>query len=214
MPYDVKKAERELYVPSRKPSIITVPAMQFVAVHGHGDPNDLHGDYQRALQQLYGISFTIKMSQKSKDPNDHIAGYEPYVVPPLEGLWWMPGDATPDFTNKSEFEWISMIRLPDFVTQTDFEHAREKYAHAHADVNVTAEYFKYDEGLCAQVMHIGPYDSEPATISALDDYIHENGYELDLTGSRRHHEIYLSDPRRCAPEKLRTVIRHPIRTAD
>lgn len=181
-----------------------------------GDPNDPHGEYQSALQLLYGISFTIKMSEKSKDSRDHIAGYVPYVVPPLEGLWWMGRNASEpvDYARKQDFQWISMIRLPEFVTADAFEHARGQFANKHPEADVSrAQLFEYDEGLCAQVMHVGPYDTEPATIAALDKFVGEHGYALDFSDARHHHEIYLSNPQRCAPDRLRTVIRHPVRMA-
>ena len=162
MPYDVKREQKNLYVPGKTPAIVEVPAMQFVAVRGAGDPNDPHGEYQSALQLLYGISFTIKMSEKSKDSRDHIAGYMPYVVPPLEGLWWMGRNASEpvDYARKQDFQWISMIRLPEFVTADAFEHARGLFANKHPEADVSrARLFEYDEGLCAQVMHVGPYDT-------------------------------------------------------
>ena len=216
MPYDVKREQKNLYVPGKTPAIVEVPAMQFVAVRGAGDPNDPHGEYQSALQLLYGISFTIKMSEKSKDSRDHIAGYMPYVVPPLEGLWWMGRNASApvDYARKQDFQWISMIRLPEFVTADAFEHARGLFANKHPEADVSrARLFEYDEGLCAQVMHVGPYDTEPATIAALDKFVGEHGYALDFSDARHHHEIYLSNPQRCAPDRLRTVIRHPVRMA-
>ena len=178
MPYDVKREQKNLYVPGKTPAIVEVPAMQFVAVRGAGDPNDPHGEYQSALQLLYGISFTIKMSEKSKDSRDHIAGYMPYVVPPLEGLGWMGRNASEpvDYARKQDFQWISMIRLPEFVTADAFEHARGLFANKHPEADVSrARLFEYDEGLCAQVMHVGPYDTEPATIAALAKFVGEHG---------------------------------------
>ena len=208
MPFDYKKEYKEFYLPPAQPSIIRIPPMHFVAVRGKGDPNAENGEYQHALGLLYGISFTLKMCEKA---GYTINGAFPYVVPPLEGLWWQEEQNGIDFAHKERFQWISMIRLPDFVTRADFEWAVAEATRKKKQDYSAAEYLSYDEGLCVQCMHLGPYDEEPATIQAMDDYAREQGYVLDLTSERLHHEIYLSDPRRCAPEKLRTVIRHPIR---
>lgn len=208
MPFDYKKELKEFYLPPAKPGLVTVPPMNFVAVRGEGDPNAEGGAYQQAIGMLYGISFTLKMCEKA---GYTIEGAFPYVVPPLEGLWWQDGRESIDFAHKERFQWISMIRLPDFITQDDFDWAVQEATRKKKQDYSKAEFLTYEEGLCVQCMHLGPYDLEPATISAMDAFAEEQGYALDLTETRRHHEIYLSDPRRCAPEKLRTVIRHPVR---
>ena len=182
--------------------------MNFVAVRGSGDPNAENGDYQRAMGMLYGISFTLKMCDKA---GYAMNGAFPYVVPPLEGLWWQDGQEEIDFSRKEHFRWISMIRLPDFVSRADFDWAVGEATRRKKQDFSAAEFLTYDEGLCVQCMHLGPYDNEPATIAAMDAYAREQGCEVDISDRRLHHEIYLSDPRRCAPEKLRTVIRHPVR---
>lgn len=208
MPFDYKKEYREFYLPPKKPTIVTVPQMNYLAVRGSGDPNAEGGEYKKSLELLYPIAFTIKMSQKGSRA---IEGYFDYVVPPLEGFWWQDGVSGVDFSHKEAFSFISVIRLPDFVTRSDFE-----WAIAEAELKKKAdfsrvEFFTYSEGLCVQCMHTGRYDDEPATIAAMHDFAAQNGYAIDITPSRMHHEIYLSDPRRCAPENLKTVIRHPIK---
>ena len=208
MPFDYKKEYKEFYLPPKKPQIITVPAMNFAAVQGKGDPNDPAGEYKAALELLYGIAFTIKMSYKGSHKMD---GYFEYVVPPLEGLWHQPGAEGVDFSNKETFIWTSMIRLPEFVTRAEFDWAvQEATAKKKKDFS-KVEFFTYDEGLCVQCMHIGPYDTEPETLRQLDAFAAEQGYCPDFSDTRFHHEIYLGDPRRTAPEKLKTVLRHPIR---
>lgn len=210
MAFDFKKEYKEFYLPPRKPGIITVPVMNFLAVRGSGDPNLEDGEYKQAINLLYGVAFTIKMSKMG----DHrIAGYFDYVVPPLEGFWWQDGVAGVDYARKADFQWISVIRLPDFVTRDEFtwaigEATRKKKADFSA-----VEYLTIDEGLCVQCMHVGPYDDEPATVELMHDFAAEEGFALDITPTRHHHEIYLSDARRVAPEKLKTVIRHPVRKA-
>ncbi len=208
MPFDYKKEYKAFYMPAKKPEIITIPAMNFIAVRGKGDPNVADGAYQTALGKLYAVAFTIKMSKMG----DHrIDGYFDYVVPPLEGLWRQEGAAEIDYAHKERFEWVSMIRLPDFVGEADFLWAvREAERKKEADFSCV-EFFSYDEGLCVQCMHVGPYDSEPATIENMTLYAQQQGYQTDISGMRQHHEIYLSDARRTAPARLRTVIRHPIR---
>lgn len=208
MTFDYKKEYKEFYLPPKKPEIVRVPAMNFVAVRGQGDPNTEGGAYQQAMQILYGVSFTIKMSYKgSRD----IEGYFPYVVPPLEGLWRQEGICGVDYSRKEDFQWISMIRLPEFVTEEVFQWAvREAEAKKKADFS-KAEFFSFEEGLCVQCMHIGPYDDEPATIEKMDSFAAEQGLAPDFSERRQHHEIYLGDPRRTKPERLRTVIRHPVR---
>lgn len=211
MPFDYKKEYKEFYLPPAKPALIEVPPMNFVAVRGYGNPNEENGEYQHAMGLLYGISFTLKMCDKA---GHSIEGAFPYVVPPLEGLWWQAGQERVDFAYKERFRWISMIRLPDFVTRADFDWAVQEATRKKKQDYSAAEFLNYDEGLCVQCMHVGPYDDEPATIQTMDAFAKEQGYVLDLSDTRRHHEIYLSDPRRCAPEKLRTVIRHPVRRGD
>lgn len=208
MAFDFKKEYKEFYMPPKKPSIVTVPEMNYIAVRGHGDPNQEDGEYKQSIGMLYGIAFTIKMSYKG----DHqMEGYFEYVVPPLEGFWWQEGIAGVDYSRKEEFNWISVIRLPDFVTKEDFEWAVEEATRKKKTDFSKVEFFTYDEGLCVQCMHIGPYDDEPATVELMHEFMEEQGFELDITEERMHHEIYLSDARKVAPEKLKTVIRHPIR---
>ena len=201
------RAWYETATPS-KPGIITVPSMNYIAVRGQGDPNAEEGEYKQSIGLLYGIAFTIKMSKKS----DHrIEGYFDYVVPPLEGFWWQDGVKGIDYARKENFNWISAIRLPDFVTKADFEWAiREARKKKKTDFS-KVEFLTYDEGLCVQCMHVGSYDDEPVTIAHMHEYMESQGYVLDITDKRMHHEIYLSDARKVAPEKRRTVIRHPIR---
>lgn len=216
MAFDVKKEYKDLYQPAATPSIIEVPRMRFVAVDGSGDPNEEGGDYQTALQLLYGVSFTIKMSRRSKDPAEHIEGYYDYVVPPLEGLWRMDtpgGDGTIDYSRKTDFQWTSMIRLPEFVTDEVFDACVARFAAKHPEADVSRVFLlDWTEGLVGQIIHKGPYDDEPATIATLDQHIAESGHRLDFDPANRrlHHEIYLGDPRKSKPENLRTVIRHPI----
>ena len=210
MAFDFKKEYREFYMPASKPSIVPVPAMNYIAVRGEGDPNAEDGAYKRAIGLLYGIAFTIKMSRKG----DHrIEGYFDYVVPPLEGFWWQDGVRGIDYARKEQFKWISVIRLPDFVTKADFDWAVAEAVRKKKTDFSCAEFFTYNEGLCVQCMHIGTYDQEPATVEQMHRYMEEQGYALDITDQRLHHEIYLSDARKVAPEKLKTVIRHPIRKA-
>ena len=211
MAFDYKKEYKKFYLPKRKPELVTIPPMNFIAVRGKGNPNEEGGAYKQSIGLLYGIAFTIKMSKMG----DHrIDGYFEYVVPPLEGLWWQEGTEGIDYSRKEDFEWISMIRLPEFVTLEEFEWAiGEAEAKKKADFS-SVEYFTYDEGLCVQCMHIGAYDEEPATIEAMDAFAKAQGYQPDMAGPRFHHEIYLSDVRRCKPENLKTVIRHPVKTVN
>ncbi|MGX8833174.1 GyrI-like domain-containing protein [Amedibacillus sp. YH-ame6] len=212
---DYKKAYKDLYLPKTSPMIIEVPRMFYVTVKGKGNPNEEGGEYQRAMQILYGISFTIKMSKLSKQSLD---GYFDYVVPPLEGFWWMDGYEMPDFLHKDTFSWISMIRLPEFVNKEVFDWACTSYHEKHPEMDVSSTtYMEVEEGFCVQIMHKGSYDDEPASVEKMHSYIKEQGYVLDfhskmITGQNRmHHEIYLCDPRKCKPENLKTVIRHPIK---
>lgn len=206
--FDYKKEYKEYYMPPKKPGIITVPSMNYVAVRGQGNPNEEGGEYKQAISLLYGIAFTIKMSYKG---SHKIEGYFSYVVPPLEGLWWQEGTKEIDYAHKEEFQWISMIRLPDFVTREEFEWAVAEASKKKKIDFSKAEFFTYSEGECVQCMHIGSYDSEPVTIEMMDRYADEQGYEVDITSERYHHEIYLSDPGRTAKENLKTVVRHPIK---
>ena len=210
MSFDFKKEYKEFYMPKGKPNIVTVPTMNYIAVRGIGDPNDEGGEYKRAIGLLYSIAFTIKMSKKL----DHqIDGFFDYVVPPLEGFWWQDGVIGIDYSNKASFHWISVIRLPDFVTKKDFEWAINEATLKKKQDFSKVEFFAYAEGLCVQCMHIGAYDDEPATVEAMHRYMEEQGYALDITDQRYHHEIYLSDARKVVPEKMKTVVRHPIRRA-
>ncbi|MBQ2309716.1 MAG: GyrI-like domain-containing protein [Erysipelotrichales bacterium] len=208
MPFDYKKEYKEFYMPKDQPAIMEVPPMNYLAVRGKGDPNEENGAYQEAIGLLYGIAFTIKMSKKS----DHaIEGYFDYVVPPLEGFWQQSGTAGVDYAHKENFEWISVIRLPDFVTKDDVNWAIKEAARKKKTDFSKVEFFPYEEGLCVQCMHIGSYDDEPGTVERMHAYMEQNGYELDISEKRRHHEIYLSDARKVPAEKRKTVIRHPIR---
>lgn len=208
MAFDYKKEYKEYYMPLQTPTILTVPPMNYIAVRGRGDPNSEDGEYKRSINLLYGIAFTIKMSKKG----DHrIEGYFDYVVPPLEGFWWQDGAQSIDYAHKEDFRWVSLIRLPDFVRKADFDWAVEEAAQKKKTDFSKAEFLRYDEGLCVQCMHIGGYDEEPETVRLMDAFTEREGYALDLSDKRFHHEIYLSDARRVAPEKLKTVIRHPIK---
>ena len=208
MAFDFKKEYKEYYMPKNKPGIVTVPSMNYIAVRGNGDPNTEGGDYKAAIGLLYAIAFTIKMSKKG---SHRIEGYFDYVVPPLEGFWWQDGIKGIDYAHKENFHWISAIRLPDFVTENDFRWAVEEATKKKKQDFSKVEFMTIEEGLCVQCMHTGPYDDEPATVSTMHEFLQQQGYELDITDKRLHHEIYLSDARRVSPEKLRTVIRHPIK---
>ena len=208
MPFDYKKEYKEFYMPPKKPTIVEVPAMNYIAVRGQGDPNDEKGEYAQALGLLYGIAFTIKMSYKG----DHkIQGYFEYVVPPLEGFWWQENTKGMDYTRKQDLYFSSMIRLPDFVTKEDFYWTIQEATKKKKMDFSKVDFLNVNEGLCVQCMHIGSYDDEPDTVSAMHQFVKENVYTLDFNDHRWHHEIYLSDPRRCDVQKLKTVIRHPIR---
>jgi len=208
MPFDFKKEYKEFYMPKGKPEIVTVPKMNYIAVRGKGNPNEEEGEYKKSIELLYGIAYTIKMSKKG----DHkIKGYFDYVVPPLEGFWWQENIDGIDYSHKENFQWISVIRLPDFVTKADFDWAIEEATRKKKMDFSKVEFLTLEEGLCVQCMHSGSYDDEPATVAAMDKFIADNGYKNDITDTRRHHEIYLSDARKIAPEKLKTVIRHPIK---
>lgn len=208
MPFDYKKEYKEFYLPPKKPQIITIPPMNFIAVRGAGDPNEEGGSYKESIGLLYGIAYTIKMSKMGEHKID---GYFDYVVPPLEGFWWQDGVHGVDYTRKKDFQWISLIRLPEFVTEETFRWAvKEATEKKQADFS-KVEFLTYEEGLCVQCMHVGPYDEEPQTVQMMDRLIEEQGYVMDFESGRYHHEIYLSDVRRCRPENLKTVIRQPVR---
>ena len=208
MAFDFKKEFKELYMPSSKPVIVTVPRANYIAVRGKGDPNQPGGDYQRAVSVLYAVAYTLKMSYKS---DYKIEGFFEYVVPPLEGFWWQDGVDGVDYSDKSTFNWISIIRLPDFVTKKDFDWAVQTAQKKKKLDCSSAEFLTVDEGLCVQIMHLGSYDDEPKTVDLMNSFLDEKGYVKDLSEKRLHHEIYLSDPRKTSPEKLKTVIRHPIK---
>jgi hypothetical protein len=208
MAFDFKKEYKEFYMPKDQPAIIDVPKMNYIAVRGHGDPNQEDGDYKQAIGLLYGIAYTIKMSKKG----DHrIEGYFDYVVPPLEGFWWQDDVKGVDYAHKEDFNWISLIRLPDFVTEDDLAWAIKEAEKKKKTDFSKVEFLSYDEGRCVQCMHTGPYDDEPATVERMHEYMMNEGYVLDISDERFHHEIYLSDVRKTDPEKLKTVIRHPVR---
>jgi len=211
MAFDFKKEYKEFYLPKDQPSIVELPPINYLAVRGQGDPNSESGEYKNSINLLYAIAFTIKMSKKG----DHqIDGYFDYVVPPLEGLWWQEGNEQTgmiDYSRKSDLHFISMIRLPDFVSRADFEWAIAEATNKKKQDFSKVEFLSYHEGTCVQCLHVGSYDDEPATIAKMHQHLIDNGYELDIQNPRYHHEIYLSDPRRCAIENLRTVIRHPIK---
>lgn len=206
--FDFKKEYKEFYMPKKNPEIVTIPTMNYIAVRGEGNPNEKDGAYQQAISILYAVAYTIKMSYKG---SHKIEGFFEYVVPPLEGFWWQEGIDGFDYGRKDTFHWISVIRLPDFVTKEDFDWAVEEATRKKKLDCSLAEFLTIDEGLCVQIMHIGPFDEETATVEVMNAYLKENGYETDITDKRLHHEIYLSDARRVAPEKWKTVIRHPIR---
>lgn len=208
MAFDFKKEYKEFYLPKNRPEIIEVPSMNFIAVRGQGDPNEPDGEYKASIGLLYGIAFTLKMSPKG---DYKIDGYFDYKVPPLEGFWWMEGVKGIDYSRKDHFQWISVIRLPDFVQRKDFDWAVMEATQKKKTDYSKVEFFHYTEGLSVQCMHIGPYDDEPRTIQLMDDFAQEHGYQIDITEERYHHEIYLSDVRKCNPQNLKTVIRHPVK---
>lgn len=208
MAFDYKKEYKEFYMPKEKPGIVQVPPMNYIAVRGKGDPNAEDGEYKKSIRLLYGIAFTIKMSKKGKR---QIEGYFDYVVPPLEGFWWQDNVKEIDYSRKEDFGFISLIRLPDFVKKEDFDWAAEEAAKKKKEDFARVEFLTYNEGLCVQCMHVGSYDNEPATVEMMHRFMEAEGYELDITEERFHHEIYLSDARKTSPEKLKTVIRHPVK---
>ena len=208
MAFDFKKEYKEFYMPKNQPEIVTVPKANYIAVRGKGDPNEEGGEYQAAIAVLYSVAYTLKMSYKT---DYRIEGFFDYVVPPLEGFWWQEGVDGIDYSDKSTFSWSSVIRLPDFITRKDFDWAVETAAKKKKLDCSKAEFLTLDEGLCVQIMHLGAFDNEPETVEIMNQYIAEHGYENDFSDTRIHHEIYLSDARKVAPEKWKTVIRHPIK---
>ena len=208
MAFDFKKEYKEFYMSKNKPEIVTVPKMNYIAVRGTGNPNEEGGAYQQAVGVLYAVAYTLKMSYKT---DYRIQGFFEYVVPPLEGFWWQKGIEGVDYGNKDTFHWISVIRLPDFVTEEDFKWAVETASKKKKLDCSAAEFLPMEEGLCVQMMHHGSFDDEPASVALMDAFLEQNGYINDFSENRMHHEIYLSDPRKCNPDKLKTVIRHPIK---
>ena len=208
MAFDYKKEQKEFYQPKNLPEIVTVPSMNYLAVRGKGNPNAEGGEYKKSIEILYALAYTLKMSYRT---DYKINGFFQYVVPPLEGFWRQEGTEEIDYEKKEDFQWISAIRLPDFITRKDFEGAVHTAVNKkHIDCS-RAEFLTIEEGLCVQIMHHGSFDAEPETIEKMNQYLETQGYENDITDQRRHHEIYLSDARKTAPEKWKTVIRHPIR---
>lgn len=208
MAFDFKKEYKEFYMAKNKPQIVDIPRANYIALRGKGDPNEENGAYQKAISVLYAVAYTLKMSYKT---DYRIDGFFEYVVPPLEGFWWQDNIAGVNYSDKSSFNWISVIRLPDFVTEKDFDWAVET-AEKKKKLNcASAEFLTVDEGLCVQIMHIGAFDDEPQTVAVMDKFLEDNGYENDMNDKRLHHEIYMSDTRKVTPEKWKTVIRHPIR---
>ena len=208
MAFDFKKEYKEFYMSKNKPEIVTVPKMNYIAVRGTGNPNEEGGAYQQAVGVLYAVAYTLKMSYKT---DYRIQGFFEYVVPPLEGFWWQKGIEGVDYGNKDTFHWISVIRLPDFVTEEDFKWAVETASKKKKLDCSAAEFLKIEEGLCVQMMHHGSFDDEPESVALMDAFLEQNGYINDFSENRMHHEIYLSDPRRCSTDKMKTVIRHPIK---
>lgn len=208
MAFDFKKEYKEFYMPKKKPEIVNVPKAKYLAVRGQGNPNEEDGEYSKAVGILYSLAFTLKMSYKG----DHkIEGFYEYVVPPLEGFWWQDGVDGIDYSDKSTFNWISIIRVPEFIAEEDFDWAVETATKKKGIDCSKAELIEVDEGLCVQIMHIGPFDDEPGTVAIMNEYIKQQGYENDINDTRLHHEIYLSDARKVEPERWKTVIRHPIK---
>lgn len=210
MAFDFKKEYKEFYMPKNRPEIVNVPKANYIAVRGKGDPNEEGGAYRQAIGVLYSVAYTLKMSYMT---DYKIEGFFDYVVPPLEGFWWQDNVEGFDYNDKSAFNWISVIRLPDFITRKDFDWAVETATRKKKLDYSSAEFLTIEEGLCVQIMHIGPFDNEPATVALMDGYLAENGYVNDFSQMRLHHEIYMSDVRKVAPEKWKTVIRHPVRKA-
>ena len=208
MPFDFKKEYKEFYLPKNKPQIVNVPKANYIAIRGQGNPNEEGGAYKQAIEILYAVAYTLKMSYKT---DYKIDGFYEYVVPPLEGFWWQDGICGVDYSKKDEFNWISIIRLPDFITRENFDWAVKTASEKKKIDCSKAEFLTIEEGLCVQIMHIGSFDDEPASLEKMDKYLKENGYAKDFSDTRLHHEIYLSDPRKSTPDKQKTVIRHPVK---
>ena len=207
--FDFKKEYREFYLPASKPSIIEVPSANYLAVYGHGDPNEENGEYKQSIEMLYGIAYTLKMSYKTAYK---IQGFYEYVVPPLEGFWWQDDSySSIDYRRKSDLNFISVIRLPEFISKEDVEWAKKEATVKKKKDFSRVQFLNVNEGICVQCMHVGSYDEEPSTVNRMHEFMTENGYVLDISNERRHHEIYLSDPRKSTPEKMKTVIRHPVK---
>ena len=207
MAFDFKKEYKEFYLPPVTPTLVDVPPANYIAVRGMGNPNDEGSEYKDSIGLLYGIAFTIKMSKKG---GRQIEGYFDYVVPPLEGLWWSENGEV-NYAHKEAFHFISMIRLPEFVTRADFDWAVAEATRKKKTDFSKVEFFHYEEGRCVQCMHIGPFDSEPITIGKMKAFAEQQGLSIAIDDVRRHHEIYLSDTRKTAADKLKTVIRYPVK---
>ena len=190
MAFDFKKEYKEFYMPKNRPQIVTVPAANYIAMRGKGDPNVEGGAYQQAIGVLYAVAYTLKMSYRT---DYKIEGFFEYVVPPLEGFWWQDDVCGVDYSDKSSFCWISVIRLPDFVSREDFDWAVQTAAKKKKLDCSCAEFLTIEEGLCVQMMHLGPFDEEPQTVALMEQYLEEQGYVTDITEKRLHHEIYMSD---------------------
>lgn len=210
MAFDFKKEYKEFYMPKKKPAIVDVPAASYIAVRGKGDPNEEGGEYKQAISVLYSVAYTLKMSYKTEHK---IEGFFEYVVPPLEGFWWQEGVNGVDYSDKAGFNWVSVIRVPEFITRADFDWAVETATRKKKLDCSRAELITVEEGLCVQILHTGAYDDEPVTVALMDEFLQKNGFVNDFSDTRLHHEIYLSDPRKTAPEKQKTVIRHPVKKA-
>jgi hypothetical protein len=197
---DLRRERSALYSASREPAFVDVPELPYLMIDGHGDPNTAAG-YAAAVQALYSIAYTIRFGLKRRP--------EPVDAPvmPLEGLWWTPDLATFSTDDKSAWDWTLLIAVPGLVTADVVEDARAAAARKHEPAALDrVRLTRFAEGRCAQVMHVGPYSAEGPTIAALHEFIAENGYAL----AGKHHEIYLGDPRRSAPDKLRTIVRQPV----
>ncbi len=208
---DYKKIYKDLYLPKTEPTLIHIPEMKFIQIHGKGNPNDRNGEYPKAVETLYALSYGIKMMPRNGITPE---GYFDYVVPPLEGLWWLEDDSDRNFTQKSKFLWTSMIRQPDFVTEELFMEVLHKVSKKKPDLPILqCELVSFSEGLCVHCMHYGSFDEEQITVDKMDQYIKDHNLYYDFTNIRKHHEIYLSDPRKTAAAKLKTVIRHPVKSS-
>lgn len=202
--FDFKKEFKDLYNP-KKPMTIEVLEMTFIMVNGSGDPNC--EEYKKTVELLYGLAYTIKMSYKG---DKKIEGFFEYVVPPLEGLWWYE-EGEFDFHKRDNWLWTSMIRQPEFVTDEVFQWAVDSLKKKKPELDTSkARLEKFTEGLCVQTMHIGPYSDEPKTVEMMQNFMKENNLKDDTSNIRKHHEIYLSDPRKALSSKMKTVLRHPV----